>query len=213
MINKFKREAELFYTQLLLVQWSVGPQQEFLPGLLIALKKPQFFYMHMWDTLRDLVPFVQFKKPEKYSWRGVTFSEACNFTSACDFTKSNTPPWVFFTFFKWYKWYQIVQSITFTCIQSLTHFVPVLSFITAWKSVLIYHCGKSVRIWSFSGPYFLAFGYSVSLRIQSECEKIRTRKTTNTYTFHAVAFQFFLVICSKYSILQYCNNKNWKVLK
>ena len=43
------------------------------------------------------------------------------------------------------------------------------------------HCAKSVRIRSFSGPYFPAFGlntgsYFVSLSIQSECEKIRTRK-------------------------------------
>ena len=34
-------------------------------------------------------------------------------TSACNFTKSNTPPWVFFAFLKLYKWYQIVQSITY----------------------------------------------------------------------------------------------------
>ena len=27
--------------------------------------------------------------------------------SACNFTKSNTPPRVFFTFFRLYKWYQI----------------------------------------------------------------------------------------------------------
>ena len=38
-----------------------------------------------------------------------------------------------------------------------------------------FHCVKSVPIRSFSGPYFPAFGlnmerYSVSLRIQSECE-------------------------------------------
>ena len=50
---------------------------------------------------------------------------------------------------------------------------------------------KSVRIWSYSGLYLHAFGlntekYSVSLRIHSECEKMRTRITTNTYTFHAV---------------------------
>ena len=31
---------------------------------------------------------------------------------AYNFTKSNTPPWVFFTFFKLYKWYQIAQNIT-----------------------------------------------------------------------------------------------------
>ena len=31
---------------------------------------------------------------------------------ACNFTKINTPPWVFFTFFKLSKWYQIMQRIT-----------------------------------------------------------------------------------------------------
>ena len=57
--------------------------------------------------------------------------------------------------------------------------------------IKLYYCVKSVRIRSFSGPYFLAFGlnterYWVSLRILSKCGKIRTRKTTNTGTFHAV---------------------------
>ena len=33
---------------------------------------------------------------------------------ACNFTKSNIPPWVFFTFFKLYKWCQIAQSISYT---------------------------------------------------------------------------------------------------
>ena len=47
---------------------------------------------------------------------------------------------------------------------------------------------KKVRIRSFSGPYFSAFGlnterYRVSLRIQSECEKIWNRKTPNTKNF------------------------------
>ena len=53
------------------------------------------------------------------------------------------------------------------------------------------HCVKSVRIWSFSDPYFPAFGlnterYEVSLRIQSECGKIPTRKAPNTGIFYAV---------------------------
>ena len=44
-----------------------------------------------------------------------------------------------------------------------------------------FHCVKSGRIGSFSGPYFPAFGlnterYGVSLRIQSKFGKIRTRK-------------------------------------
>ena len=47
--------------------------------------------------LRDLVPFVQFKKCENHSWK----------SAACNFTKSNTLRGVFFTFLKLYKWYQI----------------------------------------------------------------------------------------------------------
>ena len=54
-----------------------------------------------------------------------------------------------------------------------------------------HHCVKSARIRSFSGPYFHAFGLSmerhgVPLYIQFECGKIRTRKTPNADTFHAV---------------------------
>ena len=41
--------------------------------------------------VRNLVPFVQFKKREKQPWRNVTFS-------------------------KLYKWYQIAQSITYEVI-------------------------------------------------------------------------------------------------
>ena len=54
------------------------------------------------------------------------------------------------------------------------------------------HCVKSVRIRSFSGPYFPAFElnterYFVSLSIQSECGKIRTRKIrNNSDTFDAL---------------------------
>ena len=53
------------------------------------------------------------------------------------------------------------------------------------------YCMKLVRISSCSGPYFPAFElnidrYSVSIRIQSECGKIRTRKSSNTDTFHKV---------------------------
>ena len=53
------------------------------------------------------------------------------------------------------------------------------------------HCVKSVCIRSYSGPHFPAFelkteGYEVSLRIQSESGKMRTRITLNTDTFHAV---------------------------
>ena len=45
--------------------------------------------MMIFDALCDLVPFVQFEKCEKHSWTSVTI-----------FTKSNTPPSVFFMFLK-----------------------------------------------------------------------------------------------------------------
>ena len=46
---------------------------------------------------------------------------------------------------------------------------------------LRFHCVKSVRIRILSGPYSV-----LSLRIQSECRKIRTRNTPITDTFRAV---------------------------
>ena len=50
---------------------------------------------------------------------------------------------------------------------------------------------ENVPIPSFSRPFSSAFRlnkerYSVSLRIQSECGKIQTRKTPNADTFQAV---------------------------
>ena len=57
------------------------------------------------------------------------------------------------------------------------------------KNLKAIQCVKSVHIWSYSGPHFHALGlmqYSASLRIQSECGKMRTRITPNTETFYAV---------------------------
>ena len=53
------------------------------------------------------------------------------------------------------------------------------------------YCVKSVRIRSYSGPYFPAFRLNmercgISLRIQSKCGRIRTIITPNTDIFHAV---------------------------
>ena len=61
------------------------------------------------------------------------------------------------------------------------------------------HCVKSARIRNYSGPHFPAFGLNadsrilLSLRIQFECRKMRTRITPNTNTFHTVytAIQLF----------------------
>ena len=65
------------------------------------------------------------------------------------------------------------------------------------------HCVETFRIQSFPGPYFPTFGlntesYGVSLRIQSECGKMWTRKTPNTDTFHMV------IICSILDLWKDC---------
>ena len=61
-------------------------------------------------------------------------------------------------------------------------------------------CGKSVFVPRFSGPYFPAFRlnaerYSVFLGIHSKWGKIRTRKTPNTDSSHAVLEIYFLLRC------------------
>ena len=58
-------------------------------------------------------------------------------------------------------------------------------------------CLNNVRMQSFSGPYFPAFGlnsgiYSVNRHIHSEGVKIWTRKTPNTDIFYTVTVERFM---------------------
>ena len=61
-------------------------------------------------------------------------------------------------------------------------------------------CAKSVHIQSYSVPHFPIFGlnterYRISLRIQYECGKIRSRITPNTANFQALTiFTLYLFI-------------------
>ena len=53
-----------------------------------ALKELRtFFSVLIYDVLRDLVPFVQFKKREKHPWRSVNFSKVAG---ACKCLGKNT---------------------------------------------------------------------------------------------------------------------------
>ena len=66
---------------------------------------------------------------------------------------------------------------------------------------------KIVHIGSFSGPYFLAFElntdrFSVSLRIQSKCGEIRTRKTANTDNFYAAIWSEVYLRPSRTSMME-----------
>ena len=87
------------------------------------------------------------------------------------------------------------------------------------------HCVKSVRIQNFTGQYFPTFRlnmetYSVSLRIQSEIGKIRTKKTPNTNTFHAVVVSELTIATFKITtnfcffftyVADWINRKNSKI--
>ena len=105
--------------------------------------------------------------------------------------------------FTWIKGFK--QNLKNFWKYSLELFLPVLflfrgkftiknSFITTSRLIecwILSHCVKSVRIRSYSGPNFPAFGlnmkrYEVSLRIQSEYRKMWTRTSPNTDTFYAV---------------------------
>ena len=64
-----------------------------------------------------------------------------------------------------------------------------------WSLLIKEYCVKGVRIRSYSGVHFPVFGLNMersgeSLRIQSECQKIQTRITTNADTFYAVKAMF-----------------------
>ena len=61
--------------------------------------------------MRGFLPFLQLKKNVKNVHGGVILLVKLQ-AEAYNFTKSNTPPWVFLTLFKMYIWNQIVQHIT-----------------------------------------------------------------------------------------------------
>ena len=80
-----------------------------------------------------------------------------------------------------------VQNFTWDFVQnpSISHYFQIATNHCQKHSV------KSAGVQSYYGSYFHAFRlnedrYGVSLRIQFECGKMRTRITLNTDTFHAV---------------------------
>ena len=68
-------------------------------------------------------------------------------TEACNFTKNNTPPVVFFTFFKLYKWYQIAQSITFNDVHNTCILIATTECIISAKHFDAPLCQKNQQNW------------------------------------------------------------------
>ena len=107
--------------------------------------------------------------------------------SACNFTKINTPPWVFSTFFKLYKWYQITQCTTYllqpNLLRSKQNFMKIIH--QMYNSTLApYLCKSKYR--SYRAP----FEYSLAFKMVT--------KPTSTLSGH------FYVYTSLYSDIYNC---------
>ena len=78
---------------------------------------------HPFKSITELCRlFLNFRKTEKKNLEAIFYMSCVARFGACNFTKINSPPWVFFTFLKLYKWYQtyrivsrIAQCITYIC--------------------------------------------------------------------------------------------------
>ena len=103
----------------------------------------------------------------------------------------------------------VVNSISKTQILVWLHFLIYLfckNIDRSYLQSLNYNYVKSVRIRSFFGPFFPAFGLNtdrcgVYLRVLSEYGEIPTKITPNTDTFHTV--YYIVVFCSNETLL--CN--------
>ena len=88
-----------------------------LPSILSFLKKllPTIFQYYVLIANSDVMfcaiwYHLYNLKNVKNTHRGVLL--LIKMQASSNFTKSNTPPRMFFTFFKLYKWYQIAQNIS-----------------------------------------------------------------------------------------------------
>ena len=90
-------------------------------------------------------------------------------TSAYNFTKSNTPPWVFFTFFKLYKCYEIAQTSHTTINPSpiiLQSWSLFWDFLILYEIVLSPQVKEGVIISNKYGIYKLSHKLSNNLRLR-----------------------------------------------
>ena len=110
--------------------------------------------LHICDALRDLVPFVQFKKREKHPWKDVTFSKVASLKPAT-LLKLTLLHGYFFMFFKLCKWYQIAQRTIYFTHQSITDYPSKNQILSlSWRRSLSYR-NHSMDLHSKSINWFL----------------------------------------------------------
>ena len=111
----------------------------------------------------------------------------------------------------WFQSEKLKDSITDKCFGKYSSFMGYYILRNILQNI---HCVKSVCILSYSGPYFPTFWlnterYSVSLRVQSECGKIRTRIIPNMDTFYAVYSLSFLLTLTGIALSIQLNSIYW----
>ena len=81
---------------------------------------------------------------------------------ACNFTKINTPSWVFSTFFELYKWYQITQRISYISkfSEMILYSVCALKFIFLIECIsFTQYCQYIVKVWNNKSPGFSIYAH------------------------------------------------------
>ena len=99
-------------------------------------------FQPMCDALCDLCHLYNLKKTIKKPMEVLLLVKLQ--ASTRNFTKSNTPPWVFFTFSKLYKWYQIAQNVILFNLLSSWHQEIEHYYFHIWCFVAIVPCFSSL---------------------------------------------------------------------
>ena len=84
----------------------------------------------------------------------------------CNFTKSNTPPWVCFTFFKLSEWYLIAQSTTYVTLCTIWYRFYNL------KSVKNIHAAKACNFTKSNTPPWVIFTFFKLYKLSQIAQRI-----------------------------------------
>ena len=134
---------------------------------------------YVWDALRDLLPFVRFKKHEKHPWRSVTFS--------------NTLPWVFSGF---------LNCTNGTKMCKVLHIIYGRQGLPSNKRLFeTFLCWVILRVRNFPKTFLLCKNFNTSTADHFPSDGKRKRKKTVAPTI----LQIFLLIIR---IISDCEVKN-----
>ena len=100
---------------------------------------------------------------------------------ACDFTKSNTPPWVLFTFFKLCKWYQIAQSISHNIAEFKTMIIEMYLTLFYTCEFIVYNNSRNNES---SKQIFGHFSWYLVGRNFLKSQKKQTKKNSTVFGLH-----------------------------